>query len=93
MDQRRRSAMSGTLPHPDHFDPEKFGPNGMPIGTGTGRKSKLRPEDVEQVLFLAQVVRVAEQDLADYLHAKGFESHAAQLHVLNELRKGWRPKR
>jgi hypothetical protein len=94
MDQQRRNPSRGTTPHPDHFDPTKFGPNGNRItGAPRGRKAKLTREEVAQVLFLEQIVKVARLDLLEYLEAKGFATDYARAEIMARLHKGWRPQR
>lgn len=87
--------MRTTLPHPDHFDPTKFGPNGNRIGAykNCGRKAGLRPDDAEQLAFLEQIVRVATKDRDDFLVAHGYVGKHDQAKILSRLRNGWRPKK
>lgn len=86
----------GAEPHCDHFDASKFGPNGVPLRAGKpahiGRKSTLRPDDAEQVLFLERLAKAAAADLAEFLEAKGFKTRCARSTLLGRLHKGWRPK-
>lgn len=89
--------LRSTAPHPDHFDPTKFGPDGERIRTSrrlrgaVGVKSPLRPEDVEPVLRL--MAAGVEKDLVEFLQARGINTRAARGQILRKLRTGWRPKR
>lgn len=93
---RPSNALSCTRPHPDHFDPSKFVPDGQRIGRAhgmVGKRSRLRPEDVEQLLFLEQLRDTAAKDLIDFLVARGFKTNASQVALLKRLHDGWRPTR
>lgn len=89
-----RHVMTTTAPHPDHFDATKFDANGRRIVTErgkVGKRSRLRPGDVEQVLSLDS--NSGTPHLVDFLIAKGFDTQASQERLLRRLRNGWRPKR
>lgn len=93
---RPNHVMTTTLPHPDHFDGSKFGPDGQPIGRAhgkIGRRSNLRPEDVAQLLFLERLRDTAAQDLIEFLIAKGFKTNHARVALLKRVHNGWRPTR
>ena len=93
---RPSNAVSCTLPHPDHFDPKKFDAEGRRIGGlrgKVGKRSRLKPEDVEQLLFLQSLRDAAQQDVVDFLVAKGFKTERSQEALLSRLRNGWRPTR
>ena len=94
---RAVNPMRSVEPHPDHFDPTKFGPDGNPVGAKRGRPSgqhaRMDADTAEQLMFLDEIVRTAERDLADALTAAGFDTKPRQIEILNRLRRGWRPKR
>lgn len=76
----------------EHFDATKFNANGNPRKAGSGRRSKIKPDEVAQLFALAKIIRVAQLDLADYLHERGYVGTEAQRRIMQELRKGWRPR-
>ena len=83
--------------NPDHFDAKKFDRDGRPICATiakkpSGKRSRLRPEDVPQLLFLDQLAKAASRDVADYLDKRGFNTPTQRSNLLGLLRKGWRPK-
>lgn len=95
---------SSPAPHPDHFDPTKYGPDGEPIGKrrgpgrprgskGGGRPSKLKADDVEQLLFLWRIVKVATDDLCEFLGERGVSDQQTRTRILRELERGWRPQK
>lgn len=91
--KRDSNALTTHQPHPDHFDPTKFGPDGLKVRRAKGRPSRITCAQVEQIVGLDLVARTAERDLVDYLIGLGYVSKARRAMVLKRVREGWRPTR
>lgn len=84
--------LGSPAPHPDHFDANKFGANGLPIGRNRrGRTSAIRAEDVAPLLELERRAIAAKKALYDFLGARGYKARHQTGGVLRRLRGGWRP--